>query len=141
MICFFLHDRYRSSVTEHSYVLLFSYPFPTTKRAVHQLVVLLYLSMAFFTWAAGFVDTHECSKTKWLILYLLNHYWLVRVLDLLHRLVVNRSVADVFDIVPKVEHRNLNGKRMVSLDISLLLLLKFTVNIHFVLNNTEKMMK
>ncbi|CAH8664137.1 unnamed protein product [Schistosoma bovis] len=44
--------------------------------------------------------------------------WLVRILNPLHKLAVNRSVKDVFDFISKVEHMNLNGKRMISLDVA-----------------------
>ncbi|VDP50641.1 unnamed protein product [Schistosoma margrebowiei] len=95
--------------------------------------------------------------------------WLVRILNTLHKLVANRSVKDVFDFISNVEHTNLNGKRMISLDVASLftnvpltetidfvcqqlqekqinigipdvslkeLLLKCTMNVHFVFNNT-----
>ncbi|CAH8597522.1 unnamed protein product [Schistosoma rodhaini] len=95
--------------------------------------------------------------------------WLVQILEPLHKLVVNKSVKDVFDFISKVEHMNLSGKRMISLDVASLftnvpltetidfvcqqlhekqinvgipgvslkeLLLKCTMNVHFVFNNT-----
>lgn len=95
--------------------------------------------------------------------------WLVQILEPLHKLVVNKSVKDVFDFISKIEHMNLSGKRMISLDVASLftnvpltetidfvcqqlhekqinvgipevslkeLLLKCTMNVHFVFNNT-----
>lgn len=44
--------------------------------------------------------------------------WLVRILDPLHKIVVNRSMKDVFDFISKVEHMNLNGDPMISLDVA-----------------------
>ncbi|VDO75947.1 unnamed protein product [Schistosoma margrebowiei] len=65
--------------------------------------------------------------------------FLVRILNPLHKLLVNRSVKDVFDFISKVEHINLNGKRMISLDVaSLFTNVPLTETIDFVCQQLQE---